>query len=40
VADYLKEDLRQFWEQPRKVFGTLFLDGWIKRAEASVIRML
>ena len=30
VAYYLKEDLRQFWEQPGKKFGTLFLDGWIK----------
>ncbi|MBV8076082.1 MAG: ISL3 family transposase [Planctomycetaceae bacterium] len=40
VAYYLKEDLRQFWEQPGKKFGTLFLDGWIKRAEASGIKML
>ena len=40
VAYYLKEDLRQFWEQPGKKFATLFLDGWIKRAEASGIRML
>src|SRR3954467_8415958 len=40
VAYYLKEDLRQFWEQPGKVFGTLFLDGWIRRAEASGVRML
>src|SRR4051794_34132991 len=40
TAYYLKEDLRQFWEQPGKVFGTLFLDGWIKRAEASGIKML
>jgi transposase len=40
VAYYLKEDLRQFWEQPRKVFATLFLDGWIKRAEASGIKVL
>jgi transposase len=40
VAYYLKEDLRQFWEQPGKKFGTVFLDGWIKRAEASGIRML
>jgi transposase len=40
TAYYLKEDLRQFWEQPGKKFGTLFLDGWIKRAEASGIRML
>jgi transposase len=40
VAYYLKEDLRQFWEQPGKKFATLFLDGWIKRAEASGIKML
>jgi transposase len=40
AAYYLKEDLRQFWEQPGKVFGTSFLDGWIRRAEASGIRML
>jgi transposase len=40
VAYYLKEDLRQFWEQPGKKFGALFLDGWIKRAEASGIRIL
>src|SRR5512135_3094057 len=37
TAYYLKEDLRQFWEQPGKKFATLFLDGWIKRAEASGI---
>jgi transposase len=40
VAYYLKEDLRQFWEQPGKVFATAFLSGWIKRAEASGIKML
>jgi transposase len=40
TAYYLKEDLRQFWEQPGKTFATLFLDGWIKRAEASGIKML
>src|SRR3954453_9719561 len=40
TAYYLKEDLRQFWEQPGKVFATLFLDGWIKRAEASGIKVL
>src|SRR5512135_622807 len=40
TAYYLKEDLRQFWEQPGKRFGTLVLDGWIKRAEASGIKML
>ena len=40
VAYYLKEDLRQFWEQPGKTFATVFLDGWIKRAEASGIKIL
>jgi len=40
VAYYLKEDLRQFWEQPGKAFATAFLDGWIKRAESSGIRIL
>jgi transposase len=40
TAYYLKEDLRQFWEQPGKKFGTLFLDGWIKRAETSGIKIL
>jgi transposase len=40
VAYYLKEDLRRFWEQPGKHFATTFLDGWIRRAEASGIRIL
>jgi transposase len=40
VAYYLKEDLRQFWEQPGKKFATLFLDGWLKRAESSGIKVL
>jgi transposase len=40
TAYYLKEDLRQFWEQPGKRFATAFLDGWIKRAETSGIKML
>jgi transposase len=40
TAYYLKEDLRQFWEQPGKKFATLFLDGWIKRAESSGIKVL
>jgi transposase len=40
TAYYLKEDLRQFWEQPGKKFGTLFLQGWIKRAESSGIKIL
>ena len=40
AAYYLKEDLRQFWEQPGKRFATAFFDGWIKRAEASGIKIL
>jgi transposase len=40
VAYYLKEDLRRFWEQPGKRFATVFLDGWIRRAEASGVKML
>ena len=40
TAYYMKEDLRRFWEQPGKQFATKFLDGWIRRAGASGIRML
>src|SRR3954466_4267438 len=40
TAYYLKEDLRRFWEQPGKRFATAFLNDWIKRAEASGIKML
>jgi transposase len=40
TAYYLKEDLRQFWEQPGKRFATAFLNDWIKRAAASGIKML
>jgi transposase len=40
TAYYMKEDLRRFWEQPGKGFATTFLDGWIRRAEASGIRVL
>jgi transposase len=40
VAYYMKEDLRRFWEQPGKRFATAFLNDWIRRAEASGIRML
>ena len=40
TAYYMKEDLRRFWEQPGKRFATNFLDGWIRRAVASGIRML
>ncbi|HEY4267841.1 MAG TPA: ISL3 family transposase [Galbitalea sp.] len=40
VAYYLKEDLRQFWGQPGKRFAAAFLNDWIRRAEASGIKML
>jgi transposase len=40
TAYYMKEDLRRFREQPGKWFATTFLDGWIRRAEASGIKML
>jgi transposase len=40
VAYYMKEDLRRFWDQPGKHFATTFLDGWIRRAEASGMRIL
>jgi transposase len=40
VAYYLKEDLRQFWDQPGKRFAGAFLTDWIRRAEASGIAML
>jgi transposase len=40
TAYYLKDDLRRFWDQPGKAFATTFLDGWIRRANASGIRVL
>jgi transposase len=40
VAYYMKEDLRQFWEQPGERFATAFLNDWLKRAEVSGIKML
>src|SRR6476469_1020273 len=40
VAYYLKDDLRRFWQQPGQRFATVFLDGWIRRAESSGIRIL
>jgi transposase len=40
TAYYLKEDLRQFWDQPGKTFAGAFLTDWTRRAEASGIRML
>ena len=40
TAYYLKEDLRRFWEQPGKRFATAFLNDWLRRAEASGVRVL
>jgi transposase len=40
TAYYLKEDLRQFWDQPGKRFAGAFLTDWIRRAEASGVRAL
>lgn len=40
TAYYLKDDLRRFWEQPGKGFATVFLDGWLRRAEASGIKIV
>ena len=37
---YLKEDLRQLWEQPDKETARRVLDDWIRRAEASCIKVL
>ena len=40
VAYYLKEDLRQFWEQPDKRRAGKFLQDWAARAQASGVRCL
>ena len=40
TAYYLKEDLRQFWEQPDRAAAERFLDDWIARAQASGITVL
>jgi transposase len=40
TAYYLKEDLRQIWEQPNKAIARQVLDDWIRRAEASCIKQL
>jgi transposase len=40
TAYYLKEDLRQIWDQQDKATARRVLDDWIRRAEASGIRML
>jgi len=40
TAYYMKEDLRQVWEQKDKQAAQRVLDGWIRRAESSGIQML
>ena len=40
AAYYLKEDLRQIWDQRHKSDARQILHGWIKRAKASGVRML
>ena len=37
---YMKEDLRQVWTQPDKATALRVLDDWIRRAEASCIKVL
>lgn len=40
IAYYMKEELREFWEQPGPLTAQRFLDDWCRRAEASGIRIL
>jgi transposase len=40
TAYYLKDELRQFWEQPDKCSAGAFLFDWMRRAEASGIKLL
>ena len=40
TAYYLKDDLRLLWKQPDKTAATIFLEDWVRRAQASGIRML
>ncbi len=40
TAYYLKEDLRQIWLQPDKETARRVLEDWIRRAEASGIKLL
>ena len=37
---YMKEDLRQIWDQQGKRAASIFMDDWIARAQSSGIRML
>lgn len=40
LAYYLKEDLRQIWQQPDKATARRILRDWIRRAKASRVAML
>ena len=40
TAYYLKEELREFWNQPNWCSAERFLNGWCARAQASSIRVL
>jgi transposase len=40
IAYYLKEDLRQFWNQKSVLAAERFLEDWCRRANASGIRVL
>jgi transposase len=40
AAYYMKEDLRQIWEQPNKAFARRVFDDWVRRAEVSGIPLL
>ena len=40
VAYYLKDELRQFWQQSSKAAAERFLQDWCRRAHASGIRVL
>jgi transposase len=40
TAYYLKEDLRQLWEQPNRAAAQTFLTSWYARAMASGVRIL
>lgn len=40
IAYYLKEDLRQIWQQPDKATAGRFLTDWCGRARASGIKVL
>jgi hypothetical protein len=40
TAYYMKEDLRQYWNQPDKHSADIFLRDWMARARSSGIRIL